>query len=177
MKCSCMSVDGVRPWRRQALVALLLWVIGGPPAQARQFSGLAFVNDDATLSIRSRRVALWGIHIPHTAEDCQTFTRPPECGAEASLALKFKAEGFIHCTSQGRRGDGVTEATCRVDADGYPNGLDLAAHLIEHGWAVALPDAPFEYHVLERIARQTGRGVWGIPGVISAPLFGPGARP
>lgn len=152
-------------------------IVVSTPAVARDFSGLAFVNHDATLSIRRRRVALWGIYIPRTAEDCQTFTRPPECGAQASLALKFKAEGFVHCTSQGKRSDGVTEATCRVDADGYPRGLDLAAHLIEYGWAVALPDAPFEYHVLERIARQTGRGVWGIPGILSAPLFGPGANP
>lgn len=143
-------------------------------AEAREFSGLAFINDDATLSIRQRRVELWGIHIPRTAEDCQTFVRPIECGQRAALALKLRAEGFIHCENLGKRADGITEATCRVDAEGYPDGLDLAAHLLEYGWAVALPDAPFEYHVLERIARQTGRGLWGIPGVMT-PLVAPGA--
>lgn len=169
MKSCCTWAEG----GRAVLAALALGFLA-VPAVAREFSGLAFVNDDATLSIRNRRVALWGIHIPRTSEDCQVFTRPVQCGAQASLALKFRAEGFVHCTSHGKRDDGVTEATCRVDADGYEQGLDLAAHLIEYGWAVALPDAPFEYHVLERISRQTGRGVWGIPGVIGAPLYAPG---
>lgn len=143
------------------LIGLLATI---PPAAAREFSGLAFVNDDATLSIRQRRVALWGIHVPQTAEDCQSFVRPLECGQRAVLALKLKAEGFVHCEAHGKQADGATLATCRVDADGYAQGLDLAAHLLEYGWAVALPDAPFEYHVLERIARQTGRGMWGVPG-------------
>jgi len=148
-------------------ILLLAGLLALPPAQAREFSGLAFVNDDATLSIRHRRVALWGIHVPRTAEDCQTFVRPVECGQRAALALKLKAEGFVRCESFGKRDDGITVATCRVDADGHEHGLDLAAHLLEYGWAAALPDAPFEYHVLERIARQTGRGMWGLPGVIT----------
>lgn len=155
---------------RAALFALAL-LPAVPGALAADFSGLAFVNDDATLSIRNRDVALWGIHIPRTAEDCRTYTRPPECGSQASLALKMKVQGFVHCEQQARRADGVTEAICRVDESGYDTGLDLAAWLIEQGWAVPLPDAPFEYHVLERIARQTGRGLWGIPGVI-APFHG-----
>jgi len=38
---------------------------------------------------------------------------------------------------------------------------DLAAELLRHGWAVALPGAPFEYVTLERIARAHNRGIWG----------------
>ena len=161
------------PAEHAARYAAVLLLVSACAASARDFSGLAFVNDDATLSIRQRRVELWGIHIPRTVEDCQTFVRPPECGQRAALALKLKAEGFVHCEAHVKRADGVTEATCRVDADGYAHGLDLAAYLLEYGWAAALPDAPFEYHVLERIARQTGRGIWGVPGVM-APLFAPG---
>ena len=39
----------------------------------------------------------------------------------------------------------------------------LAAYLIERGWAMALPGAPFEYHAIERIARSREVGVWGWP--------------
>ena len=42
-------------------------------------------------------------------------------------------------------------------------GEDLSAYLLEQGWAVALPDAPFEYQTLEKIARSRGFGVWGTP--------------
>lgn len=45
-------------------------------------------------------------------------------------------------------------------------GEDLAAYLLEQGWAVALPYTPFEYHVLERIARHKGFGIWGFPDTI-----------
>lgn len=159
--------------RRLARCALFSALLAASGAQATEFSGLAQVNDDATLSIRNRKVVLWGIHIPRTAEDCNTFTRPPECGARAVLALKFKIEGFVHCVEQEKRRRGVVIASCRADQDAFDEGLDLAGYLIEQGWAVALPDAPFEYQVLERIARQTGRGVWGIPGII-APLYAPG---
>ena len=37
----------------------------------------------------------------------------------------------------------------------------MAAWLISEGWALALPDAPFEYVALERIAHAQQRGVWG----------------
>ncbi len=40
-------------------------------------------------------------------------------------------------------------------------GPDLAAYLLRKGWAAALPGAPFEYQVLERIARTKGLGIWG----------------
>ena len=35
--------------------------------------------------------------------------------------------------------------------------------LLRQGWAAALPDAPYEYKVLEKIARTRGIGIWGIP--------------
>ena len=39
--------------------------------------------------------------------------------------------------------------------------FDLGAYLIREVWAVALPEAPFQYHTLEKIARARGSGVWG----------------
>ncbi len=156
-----MSLFTTSRGARVALLALLLLLVA--PARAREFSGLAYVNDDATLSIRNRRVRLWGIHIPRSTEDCQTSQRPAECGSHAVLALKQRVEGFVHCEEQARDGE-VTEATCRVAASKFERGLDLAAYLVEQGWAVTRDEAPLEYHVLERIARDTGRGVWGMSG-------------
>jgi endonuclease YncB( thermonuclease family) len=52
---------------------------------------------------------------------------------------------------------------CRVNSSRFDPGEDLSAYLLEQGWAVALPDAPFEYQTLEKIARSRGFGVWGTP--------------
>ena len=43
--------------------------------------------------------------------------------------------------------------------------MDLGAYLIERGWAVASPEGPFEYQVLEKIARERRMGVWGMHGL------------
>jgi len=39
----------------------------------------------------------------------------------------------------------------------------LSEWMLQSGWAVALPDAPFEYSAMESIARSRGIGIWGIP--------------
>ncbi|MCX8048172.1 MAG: hypothetical protein N3A55_00740 [Methylohalobius sp.] len=59
--------------------------------------------------------------------------------------------------------DSSLNAICRVNYSPFREGEDLAAYLLTQGWAAALPDAPFEYHVLEKIARQRNLGVWSLP--------------
>jgi endonuclease YncB( thermonuclease family) len=41
------------------------------------------------------------------------------------------------------------------------HGEDLSAYLIQRGWALAAPYAPFEYHTFEKSARHWGKGIWG----------------
>lgn len=53
--------------------------------------------------------------------------------------------------------DGSLTARCSSE------GEDLSAWMLQRGWAVALPDAPFEYQTMEKIARAQGIGIWGIP--------------
>ena len=62
-----------------------------------------------------------------------------------------------------RHADNTYTGYCRVNASAFDEGEDLSAYLLQKGWAVALPDAPFEYQTLEKIARTRGFGVWGMP--------------
>ena len=72
------------------------------------------------------------------------------------LALDFKIGSFfVDCEKMGENDDGSLIALCRV------KGEDLSAWMLQQGWAVALPDAPFEYQALEKIARARGKGIWG----------------
>ena len=120
-----------------------------------QVSSYAFVNDDGSLRIKGRTYRLSGIHVPRTAQACRTFQRPLTCGSRAALALDFKIQGFVRCETRDKNDDGTISAYCTADGD------DLAAYLLGRGWALALPDAPFEYQALEKIARHRGLGVWG----------------
>lgn len=126
-------------------------------AGAADFDSFAFVNDDGTLSIRNATIHLYGILIPPTDQDCHTFVRPVSCGPRAVIALKFDiGTNFVHCNTKSQRPDGSYVAVCRA------GGRNLSEWLLQQGWAAALPDAPYEYQVLEKIARGRGLGIWGL---------------
>ena len=142
-----------RAFIRIAAAGALLWVVA---ALGESFSGLASVKNDGSLVVDGRAVRLYGIYSPPTEESCRTFERPPQCAPRAVLALDFKITGFVRCEPKGRNDDGTLSALC------WSEGTDLGAYLLERGWALALPDAPFDYVALERIARSRGFGVWGL---------------
>ena len=136
------------------VLALLLLSVR---ASTSDLSSYAFVNDDGSLRINGRTVQLDGIIIPPTDQACQSNIRPIRCAPQAALALNFKiGVNFVHCDIKERQPNGDVIARCTV------NDEDLAAWLIQQGWAAAAPNAPPEYVVLEKIARQRGFGVWGI---------------
>jgi endonuclease YncB( thermonuclease family) len=121
------------------------------------------VNEDGTLQINGKRIHLYGVHLPRTGKTCRTSQSPPACGSRAAVALDFKIDGFVRCEIMGRNNDGSLVGWCRVKVSHFNEGEDLSAYLLERGWAVALPDAPFEYHTMEKISRGRGFGVWGMP--------------
>ena len=127
------------------------------------FSGSAFVGDDGVMRIAHRDVQLWGVVIPPTREQCLEYIRPPDCGPRATLALKEGISGFVGCRVVNRNVDGSVSAQCFTGYSSFNAGVDLAAYLLNRGWALAAPDAPPEYQALERIARHTGLGLWGLP--------------
>jgi endonuclease YncB( thermonuclease family) len=139
------------------VTALVLCAAANRRANA-EISSYAFVQPDATLRVSGETIRLYGIFVPPTDQTCRTFERPVECGTRASLALDFHiAVEFVHCEEKVRHPDASLTALCRV------RGEDLSAWMLQQGWAVALPDAPFEYAALEKIARARGLGVWGFP--------------
>ncbi len=121
----------------------------------------AFVRPDATLTVRGKTIRLYGVYVPHTGQYCDTLLRPSRCGSRAAIALDRKIQGFVHCFEQKVFRDRSIAAICYVKRTRFHAGQDLGAYLISQGWAVAAPDAPFEYIVQERIARIGRRGIWG----------------
>ncbi len=142
------------------LLVALAWL--AVPAASAALISYAKVRPDATLVVGSRLVRLYGIYIPPAGRTCRPNLRPVKCGSNAALALDFKIRGFVHCQRVHRHRDRSITALCRN------KGVDLSAYLIERGWAVALPNGPFEYRILEKIARNRGMGIWGMHGIAMA---------
>jgi endonuclease YncB( thermonuclease family) len=136
-------------------------LIAAPPAlqaDMPEISSFAFVNRDSTLRVSGHLIHLYGIYIPSTDQTCYTFARPLQCGTRASLALEFRISGdFVHCLPRSTNADGSIVASCRAGNE------DLSEWMLQRGWAVALPNAPFQYAAMERIAQSKGIGIWGIP--------------
>lgn len=141
------------------------------PAAAETISSYAFVNDDGTLRINRKTIHLYGIVIPETSINCRTSQRPAVCGERAALALEFKIRGFVRCEVINENPDGSLTGRCFANYSHFDEGDDLSAYLLERGWAAALPDAPAEYQVLERIAQSRNMGIWGI--AIDRPYISP----
>lgn len=146
-----------------ALGATLLALTLVPSAAAADIVSHAIIQDDATLRMRGKTIRLFGVHVPRTGRGCLTIIRPIRCGSRAVRALELKVQGAVRCAPQVKYADGSLGAICYVRGEGsiLEPLVDLGAWLIEQGWGVALPDAPFEYHTLERIARTRGHGIWG----------------
>jgi len=149
--------------RRLAFIALACIALSPAPLCAYEISSSAHVNEDGTLRISGKTIHLYGIHIPRTNRTCRSNRSPSVCGSRASVALDFKIDGFVRCKIMSELDDGDLVGWCRVKASKFNKGEDLSAYLLEQGWAVALPDAPFEYQTLEKIAQSRRFGVWGIP--------------
>lgn len=147
-----------------ALLAVLV-CLSGQSMAGNEIVGLALVQDDGTLLIKGHSVVLYGIHLPPSGRDCRDWIGPVRCGPRAVLALEAKVKGFIRCDRRLTDVDGRIHAVCHVGRTGLDPGEDLGAYLARNGWALALPNAPFEYHALERIARSRGLGVWGAYGL------------
>lgn len=137
----------------------------GPRAQSaasRVVDGLATVYDDGTLSVGGTRVRLFGIYLPLLERTCRSVIRPAACAPKAALVLKDKVTGFVRCELVRRGGDGVLEGICgQRTRDLFGPRLDLGAYLVQEGFALAGPEAPYEYFALERLAESRELGLWG----------------
>ena len=143
------------------IIAMMFFLLGSGLVR-QSFAGddeiasYAIVQKDGALRVSGHTIWLYGIYIPKTDRICRTFIRPVKCMPRAVLQLDFKiGPNFVHCDPVTKNADGSLNAVCLV------KGEDLGAWMVKHGWAVTLPDAPYEYKVLEKIARERNRGIWG----------------
>ncbi len=148
---------------RLALGIIVLLALGAAPAPAAAaITSYAIVRDDGTLQLQGRTIRLFGVYLPDAGRTCRFRVSPVRCGSRAALALDDKIRGFVRCEPVARDADRTLAAICFIRGDSLlAPEVDLGAWLIEQGWAVATPEAPFEYHVLQEFAQSRRAGLWG----------------
>lgn len=144
------------------LVAVLITVAAPARSGAAEIRSYALVQDDGSLIVRGQLLRLYGLIIPMTGRYCQQQIRPARCRAStAALALDGKIQGFVRCETVEQYTDGSFGAFCSVGSVRLGDSEDLGAYLIARGHAFAAPGAPYEYVILQELAKVNRRGLWG----------------
>jgi len=127
------------------------------PAQATDFNGPARIVDGDTIEIGGRTLRLHGIDAPETGQTCERSGGIYDCGQEAGWAL---AERFEHhwasCATTGLLGD-LPTVICHL---GGAHGINVNAHMVRRGWALADPQTGQEFVADEAAARTARAGLW-----------------
>jgi endonuclease YncB( thermonuclease family) len=128
------------------------WALGAPI----EIAGRATVVDGDTLAVNHKRVRLWGIDAPESAQQCaDPQGRPWPCGRRAANALDVQLQGrTVRCQQRDvdRYGRSVAECFVRDES--------VNAWMVRSGWAVAYREYATAYVDVEQLARAGKRNLW-----------------
>ena len=145
-------------------VALILLTVA---AGAADLNGPARVIDGGTVEIGGTEIRLYGIDAPGPGQACARDGRPYDCAQEAGWALAERVgRHWLRCQERGQDASGRTRATCAL-----VNDIDVNAHMVRQGWALARRDEEPAYGALEELARGERLGLWA--GTFDPPLRRP----
>jgi endonuclease YncB( thermonuclease family) len=114
------------------------------------------VVDGDTLALAGRRIRLFGIDAPESAQSCTNASGRYACGQRATEALvALIGEHAVTCVTVGRDRYQRDIARCRRD-----DGLDLNGEMVLEGWAIAYRRFALDYVAQEDTAHAAGRGIW-----------------
>jgi len=119
-------------------------------------AGIASVIDGDTIEIHGRRIRLWGIDAPESAQRCKIAGKPWRCGQKAALALWDQIKNqTVSCAHRDTDRYGRMVAVCTV------GGRDIGGWLVSEGWAVDYTKySRGAYAVRQGLARIRRQGMW-----------------
>lgn len=137
--------------------ACALLLIAADPAAAieERAVGRVSVIDGDTLELHGLRIRLAAIDAPESRQTCRRAHEVWPCGRRAAFALADHVGArTVSCQWRARDRYGRPVAKCTIA------GADLAAWMVEQGWALAFRRYGTDYVPHERRARAAGRGLW-----------------
>jgi endonuclease YncB( thermonuclease family) len=143
---------------RLAFAAAILLALTIGRGEAIELNGPARMIDGDTIDIGGQRIRLYGIYAPEGGQTCERSGQRYDCGQESAWALAELIEKhWVLCVERDRDRYGRVVATCYV---GGRNGIDLGAHMVRSGWAVAFRRYSSVYEREETHAKSEVRGLW-----------------
>lgn len=128
-----------------------------PAARAEEIPGVFRVIDGDTMEMAGRRIRIFGIDAPESAQTCVNANGRYACGSRATEVLAaLVTRHSVTCVTLGHDRYRRDIARCRRD-----DGVDIGAEMVRQGWAVAYRRFSLDYVALEAAARLDRRGIWG----------------
>ncbi|MDG4488757.1 thermonuclease family protein [Xanthomonas vesicatoria] len=126
------------------------------PANAAELVGRAAVTDGDTITVAQKRIRLWGIDAPESAQLCNSADgRPWPCGRRSAAALdEYLRDKTLRCQQKD------TDRYGRLVADCFVQGQSVNGWMVRNGWAVAYRQYATAFIADERIAQQQKRNLW-----------------
>ncbi|MEE8188583.1 MAG: thermonuclease family protein [Kiloniellales bacterium] len=149
---------GMLRGRWAAIALILAFGLAPGPVEAGQLVGKPSVVDGDTLDFSGQAVDLYGIDAPEVEQNCHADGQSWPCGREARwAAINRISPHWVTCVERGRGADGSMTAVCYLAGVGQ---YDVAAWLVERGWALADRRVSQDYVTQERAAQAAGAGLW-----------------
>lgn len=135
--------------------AAFLFAFDSGPAADPAISGAARALDGRTLVVAGQVVHLQDIEAPPAALICRDGGWEYKCGEDSRKALEqLVANRQVDCTPS-PSANGALIAQCRSE-----QGVDVAAAMVEAGWAIADLRRSSRYFPQQATAQNESRGLW-----------------
>jgi endonuclease YncB( thermonuclease family) len=124
---------------------------------ASEIQGIPSVIDGDTLELHGKKIRLFGIDAPESAQECENEAgRKWRCGQRAALVLSEKiGRSSVSCVEKDRDRYQRIVASCSIRNE------DLNAWMVANGWALAYRQFSKAYVPLEEQAQTQKAGIWG----------------
>jgi endonuclease YncB( thermonuclease family) len=151
-----LNLPGRIAWLIVASLCAFGLAASGPAIAENDLIGVASVIDGDTIEIHGRRIRLFGIDAPESAQLCVRPTGDQwRCGQQASLALADHiGHHVIRCEPRDVDRYGRVVAVC------FDQGEALNRWMVKNGWAVAYRKYAADYLAEEDAARRSRLNIW-----------------
>lgn len=117
--------------------------------------GRVSVIDGDTIEMHGKRIRLWGIDAPESAQQCEKAGKKWLCGAESAKAMQeFIRQYLVACYDKGR------DKYDRMLGQCFVGQIDINGWSVKNGWSYAYRQYTNTYASRESMARFQSKGVW-----------------